>query len=136
MKVEIIDARMLRLMPRVPVTLHDLLIIESCFNRSEERWIGTVDGKIACMWGLIPPTILSDFAYIWLYHNRLVEDHKFRFIRHSQLQVKRMLEIYPNIIGDCVISNSTGRKWLEWLGAKFGPPDGPLVPFTIRANHG
>lgn len=136
MKVEIIDASSLRVPPRLPVTLKDQLIIENCFIRSEERWIGTVDGEIACMWGLIPPTILSWSAYIWLYHNRLVEDHKFRFIRHSQLQVKRMLAIYPNIVGDCIAANDTGRKWLKWLGADFGPPDGPLIPFTIRAKHG
>jgi hypothetical protein len=136
MKVEIIDASSLRAMPKLPVTPKNLAIIESCFIRSEERWIGTVDGKIACLWGLIPPTILSWSAYIWLYHNGLIEDHKFLFIRHSQLQMKRMLTLYPKIAGDCVITNATGRKWLEWLGASFGPPEGPLVPFTIRAKHG
>lgn len=107
-------------------------IIGNCFIRSEERWIGAVDGVVACLWGLIPPSLMSDQAYLWLYHNELVEEHKFAFIRHSQVQMQRMLQLYPIIIGDCLVSNATGRKWLMWLGAEFAYPNGGLAPFQIR----
>jgi hypothetical protein len=118
------------------VSTVDWDIIHTCYSRSEQRWAGLVDGTIACLWGLIPPSLLSDQAYLWLMHTPLVENHKFRFIRHSQIQMKKMLELYPNIVGDCLISNRTGKKWLEWLGAKFtDPPDREgLVPFHIRAE--
>lgn len=109
-------------------------LIGACYSRSEERWIGTVDGVVACLWGLIPPTLMSDRAYLWLYNNELVDEHKFAFIRHSQVQMKRMLKLYPIIVGDCLISNDSGRQWLRWLGATFGPPDGPLAPFEIKAK--
>jgi len=111
--------------------------IGHCYERSEVRWIGTVDSEIACMWGLIPPTLMSDRAYLWLFHTNIIEAYKFRFIRHSQVQMQRMLKIYPYIVGDCVITNSTGRRWLTWLGAKFGSPYGDdvcLVPFEIKAK--
>jgi len=112
-------------------------IVGDCYYRSEERFIGTADDVLACMWGLIPPTLMSDRAYLWLYHNDLVEQHKFAFIRHSQIQVKRMLKSYPLISGDCIISNTTGRRWLTWLGAEFGYPQGDLAPFEIKAKaHG
>ena len=121
MKVEIIDACQVCLLPRLPhLDDQSQRIVIDCFMRSEERWIGAVDGKIACVWGLIPPTLLSDIAYLWLYNNELVTQHKFAFVRHSQIQMERMLKLYPNIIGDCVYNNTTARRWLEWLGAKFG----------------
>lgn len=109
-------------------------IIGNCFARSEERWVGAVDNVVACLWGLIPPTLMSDQAYLWLYHNELVVEHKFAFIRHSQVQMQRMLKLYPNIVGDCLVSNASGRQWLTWLGAKFHTPQGPLVPFHIEAS--
>lgn len=136
MIVRIIDAQQVDFanLPKPDhMSKHDWIITESAFVRSDFRWIGTVDGKIACMWGLIPPTILSWSAYIWLYTNPLVEEHKFRFIRHSQREMESMLRLFPNIVGDCVTTNSTAKRWLEWLGAKFGPPQGDLVPFRIGA---
>src|ERR1700704_1409593 len=116
------------------LTCEQWKIVGDCYCRSEERFIGTADNVLACMWGLIPPSLMSDRAYLWLYHNDLVEAHKFAFIRHSQVQVQRMLKLYPLIVGDCMISNTTGRRWLEWLGAKFDYPNGDLAPFEIKAK--
>ena len=138
MKVEVASAKDIdfKLIPRVELDLHAWSVIGDCYKRSDERWIGTVDNKIACMWGLIPPTFLSNVAYIWLYHNQLVEDHKFLFIRHSQRHMEVMLRIYPNIEGDCLIGNASGLQWLKWLGADFGMPNSHFIPFKIRAKHG
>ena len=111
-------------------------VLRTCYTYSEERWVGLADGQIACLWGLIPPSILSDRAYLWLYHNELVNEHKFAFVRHSQRQVQIMLEHYPTIIGDCLIGNRLGRRWLEWLGASFGDPKEKFIPFKIKAKHG
>ena len=110
-------------------------LVGSVYNRSDERWIGSADNEIACIWGLIPPSLMSDQAYIWLFHNELVEKHKFAFIRHSQVQVQRMLKLYPYIVGDCQLANTTGRRWLQWLGAKFKAPNPyGLAPFEIKAS--
>ena len=139
MKVEIIDVKdwpFTALVKQGGLTDQEWNMIGYCYDHSEERWMGAVDKIVACMWGLIPPTMLSDRAYLWLYHNEIVEEHKFTFIRHSQIQMKRMLSIYPHIVGECMITNPTGRKWLQWLGAKFGLPDGFLAPFEIKASNG
>ena len=137
MKVEIVDVSGydFSIFPAQDALTRDQwIIVGDCYCRSEERFIGTADNALACMWGLIPPTLMSDRAYLWLYHNELVEQHKFAFIRHSQVQVKRMLKSYPLIVGDCVVSNRTGRRWLEWLGAEFGYPNGEFAPFEIKAK--
>lgn len=137
MKVEIVNAidipfsAVLRL--KDMATEEGYNITRKCYEMSEERWVGVADNVVACVWGLIPPTLLSDRAYLWLYHNDLVEAHKFRFIRHSQVQMKEMLKRYPNIVGHCLINNVNGKQWLRWLGAEFSSPEGQCQPFRIKA---
>jgi hypothetical protein len=111
-------------------------VMKSTYVRASERWLGKVDGKIACIWGLIPPTFLSDSAYLWLYCNELVAEHKFTFIRHSQRQLEIMLNYYPVIVGHCFADNRSAQKWLVWLGAKWDTPEGKVIPFKIGAENG
>ena len=98
---------------------------------SPHAWAGLVDGNFACMWGLVPPTLLSDNAYLWLIVNELVDEHKFLFVRHSQIEMARMLDLYPTITGYCDVRHVRSMQWLRWLGAKFDLAIGPTAPFTI-----
>jgi hypothetical protein len=41
------------------------------------------------------------------------------------------LEMYPNIVGHVEMHNERAKKWLKWLGARFGEPDKGYMPFTI-----
>jgi hypothetical protein len=104
------------------------------YRMSSNCWAGLVDNKVACIWGLIPPTLLSDQAYLWLLITKEVEQHKFLFIRHSQRAVEAMLTKYSLIVGHCAIGNDPAIKWLRWLKAEFGPPQGNKIPFQIRAE--
>jgi hypothetical protein len=47
-----------------------------------------------------------------------------------------MLQRYPTIVGNCIVGEYKSIRWLKWLGAKFGRPEGNKVPFVIRAKHG
>lgn len=107
-----------------------------CTRDTRNVWIGLYDGKLVCVWGLIPPTILSDSAHLWLYVTDEIEHCKFLFIRHSQIHVQEMLKEYPSIVGCCEVQNKKAIKWVEWLGAKFGKPVEGMVPFLIRAQNG
>lgn len=98
---------------------------------SPQCWAGFHDNQFACMWGLIPPTLLSTSAYLWLVVGELVEEHKFIFVRQSQLEVAKMLEIFPEIVGHCDVRHERSMQWLKWLGAKFDYSQGPACPFTI-----
>ena len=91
------------------------------------------EDKVLCFWGLIPPTLLSDRAYLWLYTTEHMHEHIFSLVRHSQRAVEEMLKDYPIIVGHGVVGNSKSIRWLRWLGAKFGDPQGQLLPFEIRA---
>ena len=109
--------------------------LRSCrayLNASVFAWTGLVDGQIVCIWGLVPPTLLSDSAYLWLITTPVVEDHKFAFVRHSQIILNGMLDSFPLIVGHVLADQPQSKKWLKWLGVKFMPAEGRLIPFELR----
>lgn len=102
---------------------------------SSRVWMGMNDDKIIAMWGLIPPTLMSDVAYLWMYHTKHLHGHTFMFIRHSQRAVQDMLKEFPTIVGHAALRNHRSRQWLRWLGAEFGDPiNDKIIPFTIKAS--
>ena len=111
-------------------------VLKECMWRSIEVRQGLVDGKVACAWGLIPPTILSQTAYLWLLTTDIIVEHKFLFIRYSQRYVEEALKTYPNIIGDVVGDNPSAKRWIKWLGGEFGPEVLGRTSFIIKAKHG
>ena len=114
------------------LTENDKETFRRCVEQTTQVWIGLADGKLVCIWGLIPPTLLSDTAYLWLYTTEAIKGHEFLFVRHSQIAVKAMLKLYPTITGITKIGNEQTLRWLKWLGAEFGEPNGLILPFTIR----
>jgi hypothetical protein len=111
-------------------------ILKECIWRSIEVRQGLVDGEVACAWGLIPPTILSNTAYLWLLTTDIIAEHKFLFIRYSQRYIEEALKTYPIIIGDVVGHNPSASRWIHWLGGEFRPMVAGRTPFTIRAKNG
>lgn len=103
----------------------------ACAKFSSELYVGMVDGKAVCIWGLMPPTIVSDQAYLWLHVLDTLQGYEFIFIRRSQLVVQGMLQSYPTIVGHCQIGNHKAQRWLKWLGAKFSQASNGFIPFVI-----
>lgn len=118
------------------MTVEEQGIMNSFLYASQDLYIGTVDGEIACVWGCVPPTLLSSQAYIWLYTTELALEHQFTFIRHSQIAVEKLLEKYDFITGTTITGNDRAVRWLKWLGAKFQEPIGRKMSFEIRKKHG
>ena len=105
-------------------------VLKECLWRSETVRYGLVDGRVACVWGLIPPTLLSDSAYLWLLTTDIVVEHKFLFVRNAQIYVEDMLKRYPILYGG--VGDPRAVRWLKWLGAEIGHPIRGQVPFVIR----
>ncbi len=101
---------------------------------SSQVWIGSADGKILAVWGLIPPTLLSDIAYLWMFTTKHFPGHEFMLVRHSQRLLPQMLRDYPIIRGHGAIGHDRSLRWLRWLGAEFSEPQGKFLPFEIRAG--
>ena len=98
---------------------------------SDQVWLGMHDDRVACIWGLAPSSAISNRAYLWLLTTDIVDQHKFLFVRHSQMVLDEALDIYPQIIGHVEMHNERAKKWLKWLGARFGDPVDDYMPFTI-----
>lgn len=108
--------------------------LASFMMSSAEVWAGYVGDEVACVCGLIAPTMLSDRAYLWLITTSLVDEHQFRFIRQSQIWMSQVRQRYPLITGDVSIDNERAQRWLTWLGAKLGFPKADMIPFQIRTD--
>ena len=109
--------------------------MDFCLLMSVTIWAGYVDNKLVGLWGVIPPTLMSSQAYLWLYTTDYLKEHQFVFIRHSQLVIEEVLKEYPSIVGHVLIGANKSIRWLKWLGAKFSHPQGKLIPFRIE-RHG
>jgi hypothetical protein len=138
MKVDIQQADGHALMKQIKPTgmsKQDRLALNACLMLSATTYCATVDGKGACIWGLVPPSLLSERAYLWLFTTDVANEHQFLLARHSQIIVQKMLEEYPILTGHCHIIDTRAQRWLKWLGAEFGFPQDQRVPFTIRKKQ-
>jgi hypothetical protein len=110
--------------------------MERAMSNSSRVWIGADDDKIIAVWGLIPPTLMSDVAYLWLFTTEHLNAHTFTFARHSRRAIAMALDEFPIIVGHCKVGASHSIRWLRWLGAEFGEPiHGKAIPFTIKAKQ-
>ena len=107
-------------------------IFIQCFRSTTQYWIGRCGDEVICIYGIVPPTLASDNAYLWLYTTPALEGNEFLFVRHSQRCAEEILKLYPRIVGHATVGADRSIRWLRWLGAKFGEPQGGLIPFTIR----
>lgn len=112
-----------------------IMILRGFIFRSSEFWVGKVEGKTACIFGLIPPSILSDTAYLWLLTTDAVDENTFLFVRHSQQWMEQALKRYSVIHGHVAQYNRKAKRWLEWLGAEINPSaEGGRHAFVIKAK--
>lgn len=102
------------------------------FN-SDWVWIGDVNDEVFGFWGLIPPTLCSDRAYLWLYSTESLRKQKLAFIRRSREVTAELLTHYPILVGHGRAGDANSLRWLRWCGAQFSEPVGELVPFEIRS---
>lgn len=109
--------------------------IHRTMRNSSRVWLGLDDDKVLCVYGLIPPTLLSDRAYLWLYTTKHFTSHVFVFVRHSQRVVAEMLQEFPTIVGHGHVGSAKSLRWLRWLGAEFHEPQGKFIPFEIKASQ-
>ncbi len=118
----------------------EMEILDQYLTFSAKLYIGSVDGKMCCAWGVVPPSLMSDRAYLWLFSTDVVEQYKFLFVRNSQRAIQEILEEWPILTGYCEMHSNRSTRWLKWLGAKFGEPckghSAWYRPFEIRKADG
>lgn len=111
--------------------------MQRAIMNSSQLWMAMNREKIVALWGLIPPTLMSDMAYLWLYTTPNLPGHTIPLLRRSRHAVQRMLRDYPTLVGHCACDAKRSQQWLHWLGAEFDAPkpDIPFIAFTIKAKQ-
>lgn len=126
-----------RLIAKQGLELEEQRALDINLAITSKAWVGLYEGEAACAFGLIPPTLLSDQARLWLHTTDVIEGNEFLFVRWSQRVIELLLEDYPTITGETKTDNPKTIRWLKWLGATFEHPMGAYLPFSIRKKlHG
>jgi len=94
---------------------------------SEPLVVLMFEGKPLCFYGLVPQTLFSDIAHLWML--TINPRGRTMFARHSKKEMSRLLNAYPTIFGYCTTASAV--RWLRWLGASFTQV-GDAYRFEIR----
>lgn len=133
-KVEAVGAEALAsAIGRLDVTVEHREILLRSVKNATHLWIGTHGETILCFFGLNPPTLLSDTAYLWLHSTPAMCKHSIPLMRHAIRSAKEWLDLYPHIVGHGHSNNPRSIRWLRLIGATFGEPTGSVIPFEIKA---
>ena len=84
---------------------------------SAEILVGIYEDKPLCFVGLIPKTLISDSAYVWMITTEFGEDHGLIIARYSRGFIDVALEKYRQLFGHCF--NDRSARWLRRLGVEF-----------------
>ena len=99
-------------------------------DQSRDIWIGTYDGELMLVCGIVPMSLVSDTAYIWSVTNPEVKHYALSLLRESRRWLKGILQEFPILVGLCDCKTA----WVKHLGAEFNPGANGLHTFTIRAR--
>ncbi len=91
--------------------------------------VGLIDGRPACMFGVMPYSIIAGHGIPWLVASSLLDAHPKALLRHSRAEFWRMATIYRALTNAVDDRNEAAKRWLLWLGFQLGPP----VPYGIDA---
>jgi hypothetical protein len=97
-------------------------LLGRCVAKSELAWAGMVDDEVACIFGVVGASLLSETGYPWLVGTDLIEAHAKAFLRRNKKMVAVMLERFPRLENYVDVRNTKSIQWLTWLGFSFDDP--------------
>lgn len=89
---------------------------------SSHAWAGTVDGEVACIFGVAPVNLLAGKGAPWLLGTELIERHAIAFLRRNRSYIRIMLSMYNHLENHVDCRNAQSIQWLRWLGFTFDEP--------------
>ena len=109
-----------------------------CINRSIETYTAAYDGQVLGIVGLVPGTILGQWASPWLLTSPEAKDHPIYFVRVSKRLLNRWLKIYPILENYVDARFDASLKWAKAVGFEihdaqpFGYAGLPFHRISIR----
>jgi hypothetical protein len=92
-------------------------ILLSAAKLASEIIIGKFGDEILAYIGLVPPTLVSDQAYMWMLTTSAGEAHPILLARYGAGVVDTALAKYRVLFGHCFEPKSA--YWLRYMGAEF-----------------
>jgi len=86
---------------------------------SVHSWAWNVEGEVACLFGLVAPSLISHCAMPWVITTPLVERHPIEFMRGSRRMLAHMLQLFPTLEGYVDARHDVSIRWLRWLGFRI-----------------
>lgn len=114
-------------------------IIFSSSAMSTHLLCASVGGEPACVFGLVPLSILSGIGCPWLLGTDLVYANGRALIRGTRAYIPEMLRAYPCVMNHVHARNEVAVRWLHHMGFTLQPakehgPYGELFHlFEMRA---
>lgn len=100
----------------------------------------TVDGRVACIFGLVPMLgVLGDMAAPWMLGTDLVSANSRALMRRSRPYIADMLQAYPLLFNVVHARNTRAVGWLRRIGFDLKservtmPTGEQFIPFTMEA---
>lgn len=91
-------------------------------SRSSVAWAWIIDGEVACMFGVIAPSLVDATSYPWFLTTPLVEKHSRAFARACRTLLPELLAHHPRMVGMVDARYLMSIRWLGWLGARIAAP--------------
>ena len=116
-----------------------LWTVKMSITMSSHCWTATVDGEVACIFGVGAVSLLGGQGCPWLLGTDHIDRNARVFIRRSVPYIHKMLEAYPHLLNFVDARNVRSIRWLRQVGftvhdpVPHGPFHLPFHPFERRA---
>jgi len=116
------------------------VLVESV-ERSDRAWAGVADGELACLFGVVPLSLIGVSGIPWLIGSEAVTTYGRAFLRRNRAYVAEMLQADPVLMNVVDARTAVSIRWLRWLGFTMGSPapmgvhGEPFLPFRMEAQN-
>lgn len=97
--------------------------LEASWENSTGKMTFLYKGEVVGMFGVVPESLLSDRALVWLLTTDLIYKMKIAFLRASKKFIPAIMSRYGHLHNFVDARNVQCLKWLAWAGALIYPPE-------------
>lgn len=91
-------------------------VLAESVERSAMAWAGCADGKLVCLFGVVPVSLAGVTGVPWLLGSDDVCAYSRAFLRCNKAYVRDMLHEFPVLRNVVDARNEVSINWLKWLG--------------------
>lgn len=99
----------------------------SSVQMSAMCWAAEINGRLACLFGVAPISLLGGVGAPWLLGTDVLDRHPRALIRNTGPYLDAMRSAFPHLVNYVDARNTRSIRWLKALGFRFQPaqPYGP-----------